>query len=67
MDLSETVGALAALFLIFGFCLWQERRHRDMGDVKMLPYIPIMIVCMVMLLALGAHAVGLITGIKVGR
>ncbi len=62
MDMTTTILALAGLTTVFGLCLLGERRPRQFGKVRLFPYIPVMIVCLVLVLAVMAHALTLLSG-----
>ncbi|MDR3437542.1 hypothetical protein [Telmatospirillum sp.] len=66
MDLGTTLISLAVVAAIFALCWFLERRPRSVGDVRMFPYIPVMMLCLVLILGLVAHLVGLLTGKPVG-
>ncbi len=54
--------AAGAVLLVFLLCLRQEHKPRVLGQVNLLPTVPIMILCVVLLLGLLAHAISLLTG-----
>lgn len=66
MDLPATLWILALAFGGFVLCLLGERRPREFGRPRMFPYIPVMMVCLVVILGLLAHLVSLLTGKPVG-
>jgi predicted membrane channel-forming protein YqfA (hemolysin III family) len=66
MDLSVTLWAGALAGAIFVLCWLGERRPRRFGEVRLFPYIPVMMACLVAILVVLAHAVSLMTGKPVG-
>jgi len=62
MDLLTTLSVLAFLGIIFLACRWRLQRPRELGEVSLVPYTGIMIICVVAFLALAAHAISLLTG-----
>jgi hypothetical protein len=66
MDLGWTAWAIALVTAVFGLCWLRERRPRQFGEVRMFPYIPVMMICLVLLLGLVAHVISLLTGSPVG-
>ena len=66
MDLGTTIWAIALAGAAFALCWLRERRPRIMGEVRLFPYIPAMMVCMVAILVLLAHLISLVTGKPIG-
>jgi hypothetical protein len=62
VDVVTTVCGIALGAGIFLLCWLRERRPRVMGEVRIFPYVPVMMVCLVMILVLLAHLVSLGTG-----
>jgi hypothetical protein len=66
MELATTVWAMALATAVFALCWLRERRPRTFGEVRLFPYIPMMMVCLVLILGLLAHLLGLVTGKPIG-
>ena len=66
MDLGVTVWAMALASAVFALLWLRERRPRVIGEVRLFPYIPAMMVCLVVMLILLAHLISLLTGKPVG-
>jgi hypothetical protein len=66
MDLGTTVWAMSLAAAVFALCWLRERRPRAIGEVRLFPYIPVMMVCLVVVLVLTAHLVSLVTGKPIG-
>lgn len=66
MDLKTSLLGAVAAGIAFAVCWLLERRPRNFGEVRLFPYIPVMMVCLVAVLVLLAHAVSLATGKPVG-
>ena len=66
MDLTTTLAGIGGAAVVFLLCWLGERRPRQFGQVRLFPYIPVMMVCMIAVLALAAHAISLVTGKHVG-
>ncbi len=66
MDMGMTLWALALAVAVFALCWLRERRPREVGEVRMFPYIPVMMLCLVLILGLVAHLLSLMTGKPVG-
>ncbi|PKU23367.1 hypothetical protein [Telmatospirillum siberiense] len=66
MDRTTTLLGVAAAIAIFAVCLLGERRPREFGKPRLFPYIPVMMVCLVVVIGLLAHLVALVTGRPVG-
>ena len=62
MDMTSTLVALAALTGLLLFCRAREVRPPELGRVRMVPYVGIIIICLVGDLVLLAHMVTLLTG-----
>ncbi len=62
MNLTVTLILLGTFLTLMGVCIWQERRPRVIGDVRMIPYRFIMLMLLIMSFATLAHAVSLYTG-----
>jgi hypothetical protein len=66
MDGLSTLIALAGAGGLFALCWAMERRPKTLGEVRLFPYIPVMMICLVAILGLLAHLIGLVTGKPVG-
>ncbi|HLN22595.1 MAG TPA: hypothetical protein VK558_01275 [Patescibacteria group bacterium] len=62
MDEVQTTWAIAGSAALFGLCLWRERQPHVIGKPRLFPYIPVMLVLVIVLFGLLAHAVTLLTG-----
>jgi len=67
MDLSATLWGAGVAAVVFALCWLGERRPRHFGEVRLFPYIPVMMACLVVILVLVAHLISLVTGKPVGR
>ncbi|MTJ81020.1 MAG: hypothetical protein F8N37_08385 [Telmatospirillum sp.] len=67
MDLATTLSIFVAAVALFGVCWALERRPRSLGRVRLFPYIPVMMICLVVILGMAAHLISLLTGQPVGR
>jgi hypothetical protein len=67
MDGLTTLIALAVAGGLFVLCWMMERRPKTLGEVRLFPYIPVMMICLVAILGLLAHLISLVTGKPVGR
>lgn len=66
MQASTTIGGIALAVVVFALCWLRERRPRRFGEPRLFPYIPVMMVCLVVILGLLAHLISLVTGKPVG-
>ncbi len=66
MGLGATMWAIALAAAVFALCWLRERRPRTFGEVRLFPYVPVMMVCLVLILGLLAHLLGLLTGQPIG-
>jgi len=62
MDDVQTAWAIAVSAALFSLCLWRERQPRVIGAPRLFPYVPVMLVLVILLFGLLAHAVSLLTG-----
>jgi uncharacterized membrane protein len=62
MDEVQTIVAITASVALFGLCLWRERQPHVIGKPRLFPYIPVMLLLVILLFGLLAHAVSLLTG-----
>lgn len=62
MNLTVTLIFLGTLVTLLGLCLWQERKPRVIGDIRMIPYRFVALMLLIMSFAALAHAVSLATG-----
>lgn len=62
MNLTVTLILLGTLLSLLGLCIWQERKPRVIGDVRMIPYRFVALMLLIMSFATLAHAVSLATG-----
>ena len=63
MNLGSTLVLLAAGLALCGWAAWQERRQRGLGDLPLLPPIPVLLVGVMLVLVSSAHLVTLATGV----
>jgi len=66
MEMTITLGALAAGLAIAGLAVWAERRPRDSLDPRLIPTTPIMFVGVLMVLLALVHLMTLF-GVQTGR
>lgn len=62
MGMTTTLAAVAALTGLLLLCRMREVKPRELGEVKMVPYTGIIIICLVGDIALLAHVVALLVG-----
>ncbi|PLX34544.1 MAG: hypothetical protein C0605_13210 [Hyphomicrobiales bacterium] len=62
MGLELTLGLIAGLLVVIGGLVWRERRPRPLGQVSLVPTTPLLFVALVVLVAVLAHLVSLVTG-----
>jgi ABC-type long-subunit fatty acid transport system fused permease/ATPase subunit len=60
-----TLIAFMVTLVVFLLCLWRERRPLEIGEVRMIPYVPIMLACLALLMAIAAHGIFLLTGFSI--
>ncbi|MEZ5846010.1 MAG: hypothetical protein R3C70_04590 [Geminicoccaceae bacterium] len=63
MGLTTTVLLLLAGLVSGGFCLWYERRPKEIGEVRMFPSTIMLILSVVLVIVALAHLVTLVTGV----
>jgi len=66
MGLGTTVWAMTLAIVVFALCWLRERRPRTVGEVRLFPYIPMMMICLILILVLLAHLIGVVTGKPIG-
>jgi uncharacterized iron-regulated membrane protein len=62
MSLEVTLIVLAAGAALTGFCLWHQRRPRELGQVSLFPANMVMGIGLVVVIVALAHLVTLLTG-----
>jgi uncharacterized iron-regulated membrane protein len=62
MSLAWTLALLAAGLALAAFCLWHQRRPRELGDVPWFPSTLLLGVALVAVILALAHLVTLLTG-----
>jgi len=63
MSLYPTIALLALGLALASWAAWQERRQRGLGELPLLPPIPILILGVIIMLVAAAHLVSLGTGV----
>lgn len=63
MSLSQTLALLACGLGLCAWAAWQERRPRGLGELPLLPPIPVLFVGVLVVLVSIAHLVTLWTGV----
>jgi len=63
VNLTATLALLAGGIALCGWAGWQERRQRGLGDVPLLPPIPVLLIGVMLVLVSLAHLVTLSTGV----
>ncbi|MEZ5824643.1 MAG: hypothetical protein R3C97_07850 [Geminicoccaceae bacterium] len=63
MGMTATLLLLAGALALGGFCLWFERRPKELGEVRMFPSTILLILSVVAVIVALAHLVTLLTGI----
>ena len=63
MGLAATLSLLALGVTVGGFCLWYERRPKELGDVRYFPATIVLTLSVVAVLLALAHLVTLLTGV----
>jgi hypothetical protein len=63
MSLYPTMALLALGLALASWAAWQERRQRGLGELPLLPPIPILILGVIIMLVAAAHLVSLWTGV----
>lgn len=62
MNLTVTLILLGTELALLGFCIWQERKPRVIGQIRMFPYRFVLLMMLIISFATLAHAVSLTTG-----
>ena len=57
MELTISLAILAAAILLLAFLRWHESRPVELGTVRLLPHMPLMVLCAVIILVAGGHVV----------
>lgn len=63
LSLAATIALFAFGLTVCGWAAWQERRQRGLGDLPLLPPIPVLLVGVMLVLLSLAHLVTLWTGV----
>ena len=64
MSLGWTMALLAGGVALAAFCLWHQRRPREIGDVPWFPSTLMLGVGVVLVIVALAHLVSLLTGVE---
>jgi hypothetical protein len=62
MNLHASLAALFVSVALLTFCGWRESRPIEIGKPRHIPYVPLMIFCMAVILFVSAHIVSLLLG-----
>ena len=62
MGMELTLGLIAGVLALIGLLIWIERRPRELGQVRLVPTTPLLFIALVVLVAVLAHLVSLVTG-----
>jgi hypothetical protein len=63
MNLNATIALFSLGLAMAVWAAWQERRQRGLGELPLLPPIPILILGVIIMLVAAAHLVSLWTGV----
>jgi hypothetical protein len=63
MELWLTLALLTAGLALAAFCRWRESRPRELGDVPLIPTMPLLAVGILAVMVAVAHLVTLATGV----
>ncbi len=63
MSLYATMAVFSLGLAMAGWAAWQERRQRGLGELPLLPPIPILILGVIIMMVAAAHLVSLWTGV----
>jgi uncharacterized membrane protein YidH (DUF202 family) len=55
MELTISLAILAAAILALAFLRWHETRPVELGTVRLIPHMPLMVLCAVIILVAGGH------------
>lgn len=63
VSLYATMALFSLGLALAGWAAWQERRQRGLGELPILPPLPILILGVIIMLVAAAHLVSLWTGV----